>query len=134
MRRLLIIAGIIAIVAAKFAWRSHRRSERQKEEMMHQLVPALKSMSVDVIADSEWAYSGPLGQLTLRFQPDGKLTAISTGAETVGRWEIKGLMLMASIPGADTPHQGIFRKSTDQLSGISPKGLHPATWSATRTR
>ena len=134
LRRLLIIVGVIAIIIGRYAWRAHQRSERQNEALMNQFVPALNSMSPDVIADSEWAYSGPLGKLTLRFERNGKLTAISDGSESTGRWEINDVMLMAYIPGADKPHQGLFRKSTDELSGISPTGLQPSTWSATRTR
>jgi hypothetical protein len=91
-------------------------------------------MSPEVIADSEWAYSGPLGYLTLRFERGGKLIAISNGTEQTGNWEINDVMLMAYIPGADKPHQGLFRKSIDELSGISPTGMQPATWLATRTR
>jgi hypothetical protein len=134
LRGLLIITAIIAIIIGRYAWRSHQRSERRHQATLNQYVPALNSMSADAITSSEWAYSGPLGKLTLRFEPNGKLTTTSDGTESTGRWEIKGVMLMAYIPGAEAPHEGIFRTSTDELSGISPSGLQPSTWSATRGR
>lgn len=115
-------------------WRGYQRDERQREASLNQFVPAMRSMSADVIADSAWAYTGPLGKLTLRFERDGKLTVTSGTTDSTGRWEIKDTMLMAYIPGADNPHQGIFRKSTDELSGISPTGLQPHTWTAIRMR
>src|SRR5690242_4995174 len=107
MKRLLMFAGLVAIFGGRFAWRAYQENKRRDEAIMNQFVPALKSMSADVIADSEWAYSGPLGKLTLRFERGGQLTAIAfaDGTESTGRWEIKDVMLMAYIPGAAQPHQ-----------------------------
>jgi hypothetical protein len=136
-RRLLIIGAIIGIIIGKYAWRQHRRAERQNEAMMNrmnQMVPAMNSMSADAIADSDWSYSGPLGDLKLHFEADGKLTASWDEKSEYGTWEIKDVMLVAHIPGADAPHHAIFRKSTDELSGSSPRGMEPSLWSATRIR
>lgn len=101
---------------------------------MNQIAPAMKSMSSDAIANSDWDYSGPLGDLKLHFEADGKLTASSDEKTESGQWEIKGLMLIAHIPGADAPHHAMFRKTTDELSGMSPTGMEPTRWSATRIR
>ncbi|MHA3770880.1 hypothetical protein ACXR0O_05010 [Verrucomicrobiota bacterium sgz303538] len=133
-RRLLIIIASIALLAVKFGWRTYLRHETDDQAMLDQFVPAMRSMSPEVLNDSEWAYTGPLGNLTLYFEPDGKLTATSDADSKEGRWEIRNTMLIAHIPGANSPHEGIFRTSTDEMAGVSPAGMQPPKWSATRSK
>ena len=134
LKRLLITGGLIAIAVARYNWTEHSRSERARQTFFDQNLPALSNLSADRLVDADWSYSGPLGKLTLRFERDGKLVVTSDASNPSGRWEIIDMMLYAHIPGADNPHHGIFRKSTDELSGASPTGLQPRTWTATRDR
>lgn len=135
MRRgLLGLALFLGIVAIKLAVFAYLHEARQRPPSVDNLNPALHRMSVAALTGSDWAYTGPLGPLTLRFETKGRLTVIASGEERTGKWMIEDVLLIASIPGVESPHHGIFRTSTDELSGMSPPGLTPKTWSAKRIR
>jgi hypothetical protein len=114
--------------------RIHHRNEERDRAMMNRLAPALNRLSPDNLVNSDWIYTGPLGKLTLHFEAEGKLLVTSTDQTVTGRWEIQDIMLKVYIPGADAPHQGIFRTSIDELTGPSPEGLEPKIWSAVRIK
>ena len=128
IKRLLLIACILLAFGVRYAWREHAR----QQALISQYAPALNGLSPQQLVGSDWSYSGPLGKLTLRFEQDGRLLVVSDPAQPTGRWEISGEMLSAYIPGADQPHQAVFARSTDELTGLSPHGLEPHLWSATR--
>jgi hypothetical protein len=125
---------IVLGIGAKFALRRHYRNEERDQATMNRFAPALNRLSAENLVNSDWTYSGPLGELTLHFDADGKLTVRSSDQTLTGRWEIQDIMLKVHIPGADAPHQGIFRTSIDELSGPSPEGLEPKIWSAVRIK
>jgi hypothetical protein len=117
-------AIIIGFAVIKFTWKHHNREQEESAALMNRLAPALSKMSPEEINDSDWHYSGPLGEMDIHFNPDGTLITTSGNNTSSGSWSISGHMLIASISGVDSPLQGAFRESTDEI--ISPD------WSATR--
>ena len=131
-RRLIIAAIALAFIGGKYWMREHDRRAQSNQEMDNVMTlanPAIHEMSADHLTGSDWAYSGPLGDLTLRFEPDGKLTVTSGTTTSEGKWEIDDFSLEASIPGSDKRHEAIFHDSTDVLVGVIP-----SKWSATRQK
>ena len=123
LKRILLIAAGIAISIGVSVWLKNSRNNRRHEAFLSQTAPAAKSMSADLLVDSEWAYSGPLGDLTLHFNADRTLHVTKDGNTGIGRWDIQNIVLRAWFPGDKEPHIAMFRQSTDMLSGSSP-GLH----------
>jgi hypothetical protein len=113
-------AIIIALSIIKFTWKHHNQEQEKSEALMNQLAPALSKMSPEEINDSDWHYSGSLGELDIHFNSDGTLVATSGSNPLSGSWSISGHMLTASISGIDSPLQGAFRDSTDEIVG--PEG------------
>ena len=127
-KRLLIIAAAIGAYFVRDAWRNHQRQERLAEELKKQM-PGMYSMSERILVNSEWAYTGPLGEMTLHFEPKGKLTVDVDGTTKIGRYEvIEGYAVNILFPDSKQMQGAMFRTSTDELFGVSPK------WTATRVR
>ena len=117
-KRLLIIAVAVGLFFLKNAWRDHQRQQRFGEELQKQN-SALNSMSERLIVNSEWDYSGPLGELTLHFEPKGKLTVDVDGKTKTGRWEVvAGYSLNVLFPDSDKMQSALFRTSTDELVAL----------------
>ena len=128
LKRLLIIGVIIVTFWGKSAWEDYQSHERIRGELRKRM-PALHSMSDKGIANSDCAYSGSLGELTLHFEPKGKLTFDVDGAIKTGRWEVigdSGLNIL--FADSEKMASAVFRTSTDELIGLSLE------WTATRVR
>jgi hypothetical protein len=131
---LVTLGSILLVVAAEHVIKKFWREHVGRQVLLERHAPALNALTPEHLADADWSYSGPLGQLTLRFEQDGQLVIDGSGEKQAGQWEIKNGMLIAHIPGANQPHQAVFKKTTDELAGVSPVGLNPKFWTATRIR
>ncbi len=125
-KRLLIIAAAICAYFVKDAWRNHQQDQRLAEQLRQQM-PGMYAMSERTLLNSEWAYSGPLGEMTMRFEPKGKLTVEAEGTTKTGRYEvIEGAGVNIQFPDSEKMLGAVFRTTTDELFGVSPR------WTATR--
>ena len=124
------LAGVailaILVIGQEVLFKQWQDLERQ-DAMTERFAPAMKKLVPEALADSDWRYTGPLGELDLHFHADGKLTVSSDDGESSGSWEVKHQMLTAQIPGSDKAHTAIFKDSVSSLLGASPK-----RWSAER--